>query len=157
MTTLLSYRPAISNDESFIHELTNSVREPQSGIHLGKSEEKNQFYQSLFASRQLFLKEHFPDAVEWIIQLARREIGFFLVKRTKEEIHIIEIVVAQEYRNRGIGSMLLHDLIKESYEKNIPIRTRIPQLNPAIRLFQRLGFRLIGDLGYYRLLEYSKR
>jgi ribosomal protein S18 acetylase RimI-like enzyme len=40
----------------------------------------------------------------------------------------------------GIGTILVKDLMNEANSLNLPIILRVEIFNPAIRLYQRLGF-----------------
>ncbi len=154
MITQLSLRPAISEDESFIFHLSLSMRESQQGIENGNPIEKNAFLLDQFAKRQYFIKESFPFAMEWIIKLGKSEIGYVLIERKSDEIRILELVIKESFRNHGIGTLIIRQIMEESINHKIPIKVKISNLNPASRLMQRLGFKKSGDAGFFQLFEY---
>jgi len=59
-----------------------------------------------------------------------------------------------EYRGKGIGSQLLKDIFVKARKINKPIRIHVEKYNPALRLYERLGFNQIGDTGVYFLMEW---
>jgi RimJ/RimL family protein N-acetyltransferase len=71
---------------------------------------------------------------------------------------LLSIIVDKEYRSRGIGKMLVEQLIKAGKEQfNLSmLHLEVYEGNPAIRLYERMGFvpfgrqsRFIKDRGEY--------
>jgi len=60
-----------------------------------------------------------------------------------------------EYCNRGIGTTLLRGLQSETAAAGKPLRIHVERFNPALRLYQRLGFRQIDDRGEYLFMEWK--
>jgi ribosomal protein S18 acetylase RimI-like enzyme len=61
-----------------------------------------------------------------------------------------------EYCNRGIGSTLLRQLQSEAAAAGKPLRIHVERFNPALRLYERLGFRVIDDRGVYLFMEWQR-
>ena len=57
-------------------------------------------------------------------------------------------------RNRGIGTRLLRELQEEARSAGKPLRIHVERFNPALRLYERLGFRQTEDKGIYLFLEW---
>ncbi len=59
---------------------------------------------------------------------------------------LLSIVVDEKYRNKGVGTALIEDLMKLAKEKfHIELlHLEVYEHNPAIRLYQRLGFKEYG-------------
>ena len=87
------------------------------------------------------------------------------VSRWSEEIRIVDIALLPDACNPGIGTTLLLQLRAEAQASGKP-RLRSSRyggqaaphprraLNPALRLYERLGFRQIEDKGVYLFLEW---
>ncbi len=58
-----------------------------------------------------------------------------------------------EYRNRGIGSQILQDIIAEGEKDNHPVSIYVEFNNPALRLYERLGFQRVSEHGIYYYME----
>jgi len=59
---------------------------------------------------------------------------------------LLSIIVAEDYRNKGIGTALMEELIKNAKEKfHLEIlHLEVYGGNPAINLYRRLGFKEFG-------------
>ena len=82
-------------------------------------------------------------------------VGRLYVDRRKDEIRLIDIALLPELHGQGIGSWLLQDLMDEAKKVGKPIRIHVERFNPALRLYERLGFTHIADQGVYYLMEWS--
>jgi ribosomal protein S18 acetylase RimI-like enzyme len=69
--------------------------------------------------------------------------------RGDTEIRIVDIALLPEHRGKGVGTTLLRDVIAEG--KRVTIH--VERMNPALRLYERLGFEVAEDKGVYLLLE----
>ena len=73
-------------------------------------------------------------------------VGFAGIKVILDEADIMNIVVKKDFRNNGIGSLLLDYLI--SYSKNINLKTITLEVNeiniPAIKLYEKFDFEKLG-------------
>lgn len=85
-----------------------------------------------------------PVGAIWLRLLTGAEKGFgYLDEHTPE----LGLAVLPEYRGRGIGTHLLAHLIRsvEGVYENISLSVTVG--NPALRLYQRLGFEVCGGEG----------
>ncbi len=73
--------------------------------------------------------------------------------RWEREIRIVDITLLPPFRRLGIGSSLLQTLIEESVAEGKPLSIHVEKFNPAMRLYERLGFRQIGEVGAYDLMQ----
>lgn len=73
-------------------------------------------------------------------------VGFAGIKIILDEADIMNIVVKKDFRNNGIGSLLLDYLI--SYSKSINLKTITLEVNeiniPAIKLYEKFDFEKLG-------------
>ncbi len=73
-------------------------------------------------------------------------LGFAGIKSMLEDSDIMNIVVKKDFRNQGIGSLLLKKLILLAQESNfISVTLEVMEENyPAIHLYKKFGFKEIG-------------
>jgi len=76
-----------------------------------------------------------------------------LLGRDAESAEIMNVAVAPDYQNRGIGKRLVRYAIDKARERNYKI-VEIGTGNPGVQqmlLYQKCGFRIIGvDLDFFR-------
>jgi SAM-dependent methyltransferase/N-acetylglutamate synthase-like GNAT family acetyltransferase len=97
----------------------------------------------------------YPKVDNRIILLDGRAIGRILVDRRETLILLADIALLKEYRNAGIGSSLVRDLMKEAAAVNKPLKLHVLQNSPAVRLYERLGFCQTGFEAAYVEMTWS--
>lgn len=82
----------------------------------------------------------------WIAKIEQEIVGFAGLKIMVDEADIMNIVVKKNYRNQGIGSLLLKKLISTSKQLKLSsINLEVMEENyPAIHLYKNFGFKQIG-------------
>ena len=68
---------------------------------------------------------------------------------------LIDIALLGVYRNRGIGTMLLRQVLQECERQGRALRLQVLQGNRAIRLYQRLGFVQASADPMYAQMEWT--
>ena len=141
----LCLRDATPEDEPFLLEVYASTRsEELEG--LGWSDDQK----LVFIKMQFMARERcYPRVDNRIILLNGRPVGRILVDRGESSILLNDIAVLTEYRNAGIGSRLIQDLMKEATAAGKPIMLHVLTSSPAVRLYERLGFTRTGGDGAY--------
>jgi GNAT superfamily N-acetyltransferase len=82
-------------------------------------------------------------------------IGRIYVYRSKAEIRLMDIALVPDWRNRGIGTSLLRELMAEALATGSSLTLHVEPNNPAQRMYERLGFRLIEHRGVYDFLGWN--
>ena len=136
----LNLRPATPEDEPFLLEVYASTRiDELAGI--GWSDDQKQ----AFIKMQFLARERtYPRVDDRIIVLDGRPVGRILVDRNEAEILLRDIAVLTEYRNAGVGSRLINELMQEATAAGKPIKLHVVSSSPAVRLYERLGFHRTG-------------
>lgn len=80
--------------------------------------------------------------------------GRLYVHRREREIRLMDIALLPEFRGDGIGGALLDDLFAEAAASGRTLTIHVESYNPARRLYERRGFRQIGEHGVYLLMEW---
>lgn len=91
------------------------------------------------------LRSGFRPGVDQIITLAGEDIGRLVVERFPDRIEIRHIEILPEYQGRGIGSQVILDVLREAREAGLPVTLTVLNMNPARRLYERLGFRAVEE------------
>lgn len=146
--TNLSLREATPEDEPFLLEVYASTRLDELEGFGWSDEQKHAFIKMQFLARERV----YPRADNRIILLNGRPVGRMLVDRGDELILLRDIALLTEFRNARIGSRLIHDLIDEAAAAGKPIQLHVLAASPAVRFYERLGFRQTGgDAAYLEM------
>jgi len=151
----ITFRPVDDDsDREFLYQLYASTREDELAPVPWTEEEKANFLRQQFEAQTAHYNEHFREEADFLIILADGQPGGRLyLARREEEFRIIDIALLAEFRGRGIGGKLLTDIIAEATEAGKSVTIHVEQNNPAMRLYDRLGFRKIAEEGIYWLME----
>ena len=151
----LSLRPITDADLAFLEELYGATRETELSQTGWSPEQKTDFIAMQFSAQHLYYQQHFGNARFDLILNRSVPVGRLYVDRRADEIRIIDIALMPGYRGKGIGGKLMRELLQEAGEKRLPVRIHVEQFNPAMNLYDRLGFRKIHDEGVYVLMEWA--
>lgn len=145
----LTLRDATPEDEAFLLELYASTRLDELKGSGWDDNQKQAFIRMQFVIRERSL----PRVGNKIILLNGRPVGRMLVDRTGSPMVLSDIALLPEYRNAGIGSHLIKELMAEAASVGNPIHLHVVATSPAVRLYERLGFRCIGEVAGAVYLE----
>ena len=108
-----------------------------------------------FDAQHAHYQEHYAGAAFDVILVDGQPAGRLYVAREEDEIRIVDIALLPDFCNRGIGTTLLRGLQSEAAAAGKPLRIHVERFNPALRLYERLGFREIADRGVYLFMEWT--
>ena len=152
----LSLRPIGPEDMPFLLRLYRSTREDELAMIVDWSDEqKDWFILMQFNGQHTWYQEHYVGASFDIVLVDGVPAGRLYVHRREKEIRLVDISFLPEFRNQGLGTNLLRDLFAEAEAAGTPLTIHVEKFNPAMRLYQRLGFTRIGETGPYDLMEWK--
>ena len=85
-------------------------------------------------------KESFDPGKISIIQFDGKDIGMLKTEVREDHLFLCDIQIAKDYQGNGIGTSLVKQVIEDGRNKGLMVRLRVLKGNPAIRLYERLGF-----------------
>lgn len=150
----VSFRPADSNDESFLVSVYGSTRLEELALTGWDEAQRDAFVRMQFDAQQTHYRQYYPDAEHLIILLNQERIGRLYVAEIKREIRIVDVTILPQYRNGGIGKRIIEQLMEEAAHIGKPLTIYVETFNPSYRLFERHGFVKSGESGYSHLLEW---
>jgi ribosomal protein S18 acetylase RimI-like enzyme len=150
-----SLRPERPADEAFLVRLYASTRSEELKVVPWDDHQKDAFLRMQFDLQTLHYRRHYPAADFLIILLEERPVGRLYVDRAAGEILVLDIALLPEHRGTGIGGRLMRELISEAAAAQKPVRIHVERNNPARRLYERLGFRMVEEVGIHFLMECS--
>jgi ribosomal protein S18 acetylase RimI-like enzyme len=148
-------RPATEADRDFLLGLYASTREEELSVVDWAPEQKHAFLAMQFQAQDVHYREHYPGAELSILLRGGVPAGRFYVHRRGREIRLMDIALLPEHRNQGIATELIGRLFVEAAATGKSVTVHVEQFNPALRLYERLGFRSIAEHGAYFLMEWT--
>jgi ribosomal protein S18 acetylase RimI-like enzyme len=85
-----------------------------------------------------------PVGAVWIRLFTSENRGYGYVA---DDVPELSIALLAEYRNQGIGTGLLNHLINETRNQYPALSLSVSPDNPAARLYKRLGFEVVEQVG----------
>ena len=148
-------RAATPEDEQFLRAVYAGTRAEELARVPWSDEQKRAFTDMQFAAQDAHYRRHYPTAQYSIIEVRDVPAGRLYVDRGKKEILILDIALLPEHRRAGIGTKLLRELQDEARTAGKALTIHVEKFNPALRLYQRLGFQQIEDKGVYLFLVWK--
>src|SRR5258708_16752704 len=146
-------RAATPEDEQFLRAVYAGTRAEELARVPWSNEQKRAFTDMQFAAQDAHYRRHYPTAQYSIIEVQGVPVGRLYVDRCEKVIRIIDIALLPEHRRAGIGTKLLRELQDEARTAGKVLTIHVEKFNPALRLYQRLGFQPIQHQGLYPFLE----
>jgi GNAT superfamily N-acetyltransferase len=150
--TLQASQPS---DEEFLFNVYASTRADEMTLVDWTDEQKTAFLRMQFEAQSRYYFENYPGAEFKIILLGGKPVGRLYIHQKTNEIRVMDIALLPEFRRRGIGTFLMNQILEEAKSRQLPVTIHVERFNPAMQLYERLGFRLKEDRGVYHLLEWS--
>ena len=148
-------RPETEADVEFLAALYASTREEEMALVTGWSEEmKKAFLRSQFDAQSEHYKKHYSAAEYWVIERDGAPIGRLYLHYQPKDLRIVDIALMPGMRRHGIGRAILTRLLAGAQAAGRNVSLHVEKNNPALRLYYHLGFREVGEYGYYFLLEW---
>lgn len=153
-------RQVTSEDDVFLLELYADTRSHELDAWGWDEAQREPFINMQFNAQRQSYQLQYPDADHRIIMREKSTdrgeavpLGRLLTRRTHHEIRLIDISLLSQHRNKGIGSEIIRDLLCEAHNIRIPLRLSVLRMNPASRLYDRLGFVVTNEDDMYYEME----
>jgi ribosomal protein S18 acetylase RimI-like enzyme len=155
MSLTIGFRPITDDDQGFLYELYASTRQDEMQLVPWSDAEKEAFLRMQFTAQHKHYQEHYADAEYLVVLREDQPIGRLYVDRRETELRVLDIALLPEHRGQGIGGRLMRDLLAEAAAAGKAVRIHVEHNNPAMRLYDRLGFVKIDENGVYYLMEWT--
>ena len=152
---MIRLRSVHPDDREFLLRVYASVREEELAPVNWTREQKDAFVRMQFEAQTRFYEENYIGAKFQVILADDVPAGRLYIHPRANEIRIMDIALLPEFRGRGIGSALLNEILDDARAANQNVSIHVERMNPALHLYERLGFCLQEDKGVYLLLEWT--
>ena len=143
-------RPALADDEDWLWQMlffaSHSDEEAGTGIEDVRRKPELARYASGFGRDGdvgviAIDGSNEPSGAAWVRLLTGAERGYGWVSDSTPEL---AIAVAPSARGRGVGTLMLAELLARAFERFDAVSLSVRMNNPARRLYERLGFELVS-------------
>lgn len=146
---MFKFRPYDEKDYDFVYEVKKIGYQKYVEEYYGgwNDEQQHEMFKDFLKTRK--------DKIQ-IIVVGGNAAGFIDGGTIDDETYEQgNICLLPEFRGKGIGSQILQKVIDENKGKNIKLR--VFKSNPAIRLYQRFGFEIVGETkSHYNMVRKAK-
>ena len=149
-------RPEEEADLPFVQSVYASTRAGEMERVPWPQPQKDEFVRSQFEFQRKHYKQHYGEAQFDLVLVDDALAGRLYVHRGPKEIRIVDIALLPEFRGRGVGRSLLETLQAEARTDGKILGIHVERFNPALKLYQQLGFQLAGEEGpVYLYMRYN--
>ena len=131
---MLEFRAATSQDLDFLLSLRSQTMRAHflaSGIELTDADEYSRVLDNF-------------DSAE-IVLLSGKPIGLVKLVHKNRPWLLQQVQLLPEYQNQGLGTKIISALLAQASEVGEAIELHVLKVNPAKRLYERLGFSVVGE------------
>jgi GNAT superfamily N-acetyltransferase len=155
-TATITLRRAGDEDTAFFAALYASTREEELAVTPMTRAQKDAFLAQQFAAQTAHYARVRAGAAFSVVLVDGERAGRLIVDEQGDgEIGIVDVSLLPAHRGRGIGSRLLAPVLERADALGRPVAIHVERLNPARRLYERLGFGVAGGDGVYDKLVRS--
>ncbi|HEX7151342.1 MAG TPA: GNAT family N-acetyltransferase [Thermoanaerobaculia bacterium] len=151
----ISFRPETADDAEFLYQLYASTREEELNQTDWTDAMKDAFLRQQFQAQTTHYKTHYTAADYRVILEHGKPVGRLYLNHLSGDVRIMDIALIPEARRRGIGELLLNEILDDAAKRGDSVSIHVEINNPALNLYERLGFKQIDTYGVYHLLEWK--
>lgn len=150
----IGLRTALPDDEEFLFSVYASTRIEEMDLVDWTAAQKEAFLRMQFHAQDQYYREVYATATYQVILQEDQRVGRLYLHQRSDEIRVMDIALLPEYRRGGIGSALMTQILEGATRNQLPVTIHVERFNPALHLYERLGFRLAEDKGVYYFMKW---
>lgn len=148
-------RDEVAEDEPFLRRLYIAIRwEETAMMGMVDTEQRLAFLNQQFDLQRHHYRTHFHDAQFSVIEVDGAPAGRLYLWRGTRDHNIVDISLLPEMSGKGIGGRLLDEIQAEAGALGRGVSIHVEMFNPARRLYDRKGFKEVGEAGPYWKMEW---
>ena len=96
-------------------------------------------------SQETSFRQQWNSTQVRLIALNGTDVGWVQTITENDELFVAQMFVDSRFQRKGIGTEVMRQLISEATAFNLAVRLNVVRINPARRLYERLGFRVTHE------------
>jgi len=154
MNEAIALRDAGPGNAGFLFALFCDTRAAEVSRWGWPSDQQAAFFRMQFDARQRSYAAAYPSAADRVVCIGQTPIGRVLTARQASSLCLVDIALLGPFRNRGIGTMLIRELLDDCARLRQSLSLQVAVGSPAERLYRQLGFRESGRDAMYVQMEH---
>ena len=142
-------RPAQPEDVEFLFRVYASTREDELTATGWNADQQRSFLLMQFNAQDRHYRGEFPRAQFYVIEVDGTPVGRLYLDRAERETRILDISLLPAFRNQGIGTMLLNDIMMQAARDASTVVIHVERHNRSVQLYSRLGFVPVEESAVY--------
>lgn len=151
----VALRPATPADRELLYRVYASTREEELAPVPWPPEAKEAFLRQQFDAQDAWWRTHYEGATFEVVVVDGRDAGRLYLWEGPTEIRVVDVALLPEARRSGAGTTLIRGVQRRAAAAGRSVTIHVERMNPALALYERLGFRLVEDKGVYLFLSWS--
>ena len=143
---MIARRPATAADLEFLYRLMRESLGPYVVQTYGPWDEAER--------RDRFFRETNLETHE-VVELDGEPVGCLCTSSSPDSVRLHRVFLLPAVQGRGIGTGLVCEVLAAARASGRPVRLRVLRVNPARRLYERLGFEVTGESETHYLMEHA--
>lgn len=136
----LGLRPAQARDEAFLRRVHDAGRAWEFDPLRHDRELHAKVLAQQFEAQHADYFNRFTLAQYAVVEWCGQPVGRLYADFRDAEIRLLDLMILPAFRGRGIGALIVRGLCAQASVERKPVTLQVHPLNPARRLYQRLGF-----------------
>ncbi len=147
-----SFRPVTDADDEWLYRLNAATMRAYAEQTYGPWDEA--------IARRIFAERWERSAMK-IVVVGGEDAGLFDVRPHADGVEVAQIKILPAFQGRGLGTHILTDVLADAHSQGLSVALRVLRVNPARRLYERLGFVAIGATATHHVMvappDFAKR
>jgi ribosomal protein S18 acetylase RimI-like enzyme len=140
----VALRPAVEGDREFLFALHRASLKEYVAATYGPWDDQRQ--------RELFDAKFAPARYQ-IITRAGADVGCLRVEDFPDHVALSLIEILPAHQRQGVGTAVVQFLIARARAQRLPLRLHVFKVNPARRLYERLGFTQLAETPTHYIMQ----
>lgn len=143
---MIECRQATKADEEFLWELHRAAFMKYVDETWGWDDDRQKAY---------FESGFDPENLQ-IVRYRGQDVGVLALETRGGGMHLSRVAILPAYQNKGIGTVVIKQVLDRAVEEGCPVTAQVLKVNPAKSLYEWLGFEVVGETVTHFILAWGE-